>query len=754
MRRRFAPDRRVLPATAMVALGAGAAGRVYDGPLFEVLVAGAAIGPAVIGVLLARRPQWTVAPVSLLALAGYLVLAGWWAARTSGAAGPLPALLAEALGNGGPRLVSAAVPVEARPDTVVLPVVVVWVAGLATTELVVRARLAAAALVPPALLYLAALVLAGPHGGVAPWRAIVFVACAAAMLLRATNAAPGAGAFLAAAAVVVPLVALAVPGRPGDPRTTVDPPRADVLDENPLARISGWMQQPGEALFEVHGPGPARITLAVLSDFDGVVWRIGARYRDAGRTLPTTAPLVEPGGTVQERITIRGLGGQLVPAVSVPRRIEGIRVAFDEGSGTLLRVDGPVAGASYSVTSQVARPDPAGLARAGVPRGPAVARYLGAGAVPADLAELARTVAVGQGGAYQRAIELRRFLADHYRYDTAAPSGHAYPNLRFFLLGDPGRGGGRGTSEQFAAAYAVLGRLMGLPTRVAVGFAAPAGNGTVRAGDALAWPEVLFTGVGWVPFDPLPAPGTQPRPLAADLPSGPLSSPSLPPSPSPSPGRSPGASPSPVAGAGAAARSPGGTGGALAWLRWGLAGGLLLAGPIGVVLARRGASRRRLTTGPPAARVRGAWLEVLDALRLAGLPPPGHLPATGVAAHAAGLRPGGRPLPPITGLAELVNQAAFGRDAVPSPVAGVWQALRFVAALRRAVPVWRRLWWAVSPGPLFWHRSRPTGGIRRAVGCSVFAKRTPIIDRTPRPDRPLVVAGGTSSGRLQDSDQR
>jgi len=57
--------RRIIAAlcyAGLLALGAGAAGRIYDGPLFALLVAGAAVGSVGIGLLLVRRPQWTVAP--------------------------------------------------------------------------------------------------------------------------------------------------------------------------------------------------------------------------------------------------------------------------------------------------------------------------------------------------------------------------------------------------------------------------------------------------------------------------------------------------------------------------------------------------------------------------------------------------------------------------------------------------------------------------------------------------------------------
>ncbi|WP_432832735.1 transglutaminaseTgpA domain-containing protein [Dactylosporangium sp. CA-092794] len=708
---------------ALLAVAAGAAGRVYDGPLLAVLVAGAAAGSAGIGRLLLGRPQWTVAPVSVAALLGYTAVAVWWTARSSATAGPLPALLFDALASGGSRVLSAAVPVEARPDTVALPVVLVWVHGLIGTELALRAGRVAVALVPPAVVYAAALVLAGPHGGPQPWRAVAFVVLAAVALAApavrlAADLAP-VGGCVAAAAVVVVAVSLGLPYRPPDPRGLVEPPSSDVLDdENPLARISGWMQNQEQPLLDVVG-GSAPLTLAVLDDFDGVVWRIDARYQDAGRVLPEPelpADAVAPAGpTLAERITIRQLGGRLVPAVSVPRRIDGIRVAFDERGGTLLRMDGPIDGASYAVTSQVPRPDRARLAAAGVPSGPAVARLLDAGGnVPPDLSALAQSIAETNGAAYQRATALQQYLASHYRFVTDAPSGHAYPNLRFFLLGDPGRGGGRGTSEQFAAAYAVLGRLMGLPTRVVVGFTVPAGGGTVRGADALAWPEVLFSGVGWVAFDPLPPAGTQPLSVPQDLRPSPSPSPSRAPSPTPSAARSP-TPPAPPAISGPAAR-PADTGGRAASPSWPwLAAGLLLGIPLAVAGARRAQTGRRLRAGPAPARVRGAWLEVLDALRLAGLPPAGHLPATAVPPRSLD----GGSLPSVAGLAELVNADAFAPGGLdeqdPAAAGAVWQALRYTAALRRGGPWWRRASWPVHPGPLLWRHGLLRRALRRGV---------------------------------------
>ncbi|HEX8630319.1 MAG TPA: transglutaminase domain-containing protein, partial [Catenuloplanes sp.] len=132
-------------------------------------------------------------------------------------------------------------------------------------------------------------------------------------------------------------------------------------------------------------------------------------------------------------------------------------------------------------------------------------------------------------------------------------------------------------------------------------------------------------------------------------------------------------------------------------------------------LLRRGQRRRRLTDGDPAQRITGAWLELTDALRLAGRVVPGHLAASEVAAHAAAAGDGGRPgssprpaLPPVDDLAALVNTAAFGpgvADAEQAGRAGA-RAVAYTDGLRARQPWWRRVWWSVHPGPLRWHRRR------------------------------------------------
>ena len=78
--------------------------------------------------------------------------------------------------------------------------------------------------------------------------------------------------------------------------------------------------------------------------------------------------------------------------------------------------------------------------------------------------------------------------------------------VRFLTKGDGGR---TGYCEQFAAAMAVMARELGIPSRVAVGFLEPEQTGddtwVYSSHDLHAWPELFFSGSGWVQFEPTPA---------------------------------------------------------------------------------------------------------------------------------------------------------------------------------------------------------------------------------------------------------
>ncbi|GGK42658.1 hypothetical protein GCM10010124_39360 [Pilimelia terevasa] len=730
--------RRLVALVAVVAVAGSTAGRIFDDRLLALLVAGAAAAAAALSAALARGRGTWVAPLSLLALAGYLAGAVALAARLGGVPGGPLALLADAWANGLPRLLGAMIPVTPRPDTVVIPVAAAWLATLVGAELLLRTRRVLLGYAPPTALFVGALYLVGPNAAPAWWQTVAFAALAAwglAAPASGPDAPPVGGARrrwrrTTAGLAAVAAVGVAAAGgaaalrpvaaaRPADPRAHLRPPRLDTLDENPLVRLSGWALAPRQKLFDVRlsaAPTDSRLRLAVLTEYDGVTWRVGATYRSAGRTLPgpsgTSAGGVPAAGRpVRQEVTVAELTGRLLPAAADVHRVGGVRVAYDPAGGTLLGQEPLHPGARYAVDSR-RRADPADLlAEAEVPGGAAVAPLLDAGPEPpAPLSRLADRLAGEAVGPYERAAAVEEYLRAHYRLVADAPSGHAYPNLRFFLFGPPHAGGQRGTSEQFAAAYAVLARLLGLPARVVVGFRVPAGGGSVYAGDAVAWPEVLFDGVGWVAFDPLPRPRQRPLPVEGEARPPPVRTPPPTVADAPTPAPAAPAGPSRVAPAPASGGLPAGLVGALSAV---LAGAAALAS---LGLARRRLSRGRLTAPDPGARIAGAWREVRDARRLAGRPLPPHHSAGAVAAAA---RRAGEP--PLEALAEAVNAAAFAD--IPASAAqaeaAVVAAAAYVAHLRAGRGRWGRWCWPVRPGPLRWgyrelsqRGGRPVSGAR------------------------------------------
>ncbi|MCG5471405.1 transglutaminaseTgpA domain-containing protein [Micromonospora sp. LAH09] len=800
----------------LTALAGVVLGRVYAGDLLTRLVIGAAAGSVLVSVAARRLPSWLVAPVSVAAMAGWTLWSLRLAANHAELPGGLLEVTADAARNGIPRLLTAMIPVEPAPDTVLVPVVAAWLAGLAGAEVALRAGRVLLGYLPPAGLYAAALYVVGPNAEPAIGATVAFVAVAAlglanppstatvgddpaaslsprvraAVRLRlAASAALGVALVVGLVAVLGPVVAGQVDGRPVDPRRYVEPPQVQTLDENPLIRISGWALHPEQKLLDVStertgaplpppggpspepepepGSGPAqgsgggvRIRLAVLSDYDGVTWRVGATYRNAGRILPASTPARDSTvGTVRQQITVAELSGRLLPAVATPQEVSGARVAYDPASGTLIRPEGLTPGLRYAVTSAEEHPDSNLLATANVPAGDEVARVLRvADGVPDPMRRLAAQLAEENGAPFARALAIEQFLAEHYRVAADAPSGHAYPNLSFFLFGPRNGGGQEGTSEQFAAAFAVLGRLSGLPTRVVVGFRA-GGQGPVLAGDAYAWPEVLFDGLGWVSFDPLPRPKSEPRPVEEDFRPTPEDPP---PSEAPAPTVEPSASPEPVA---APDGPPSGRPSTVVLVGAGSGGLLLLVGALLLTLLamRRSLTRTRLAQGDPGQRIAGAWREVTDALRLAGRPVGDDLAATEVARHArqalaearagtpgrsttgsgatgsgatgsgvagssvagssvagssvagsgvAGSTPTGSDGgatdddPAVDELAALLNQVGFAPDAAAADQAAraAKVATSYVSNLRSARPWWRRLLWSIHPSPL--HRAR------------------------------------------------
>ena len=158
-------------------------GRVYDGTLLQVLVAGAATGSVLLSVLARRLPAWTAGPLSVVGLVGYVLLSARVTATAADVPGGLASITADAARNGIPRLLTALIPVEPQPDTILVPVVAAWLAGLAGAELAVRGGRVLLGYVAPGLCFAGAAYTVGPNADPAVWPGLAFAGLAIAGLV-------------------------------------------------------------------------------------------------------------------------------------------------------------------------------------------------------------------------------------------------------------------------------------------------------------------------------------------------------------------------------------------------------------------------------------------------------------------------------------------------------------------------------------------------------------------------------------------
>lgn len=237
--------------------------------------------------------------------------------------------------------------------------------------------------------------------------------------------------------------------------------------------------------------------------------------------------------------------------------------------------------------------------------------------IPADLPQSIRTLtdqvtATAQTDA-GRAAAIQAFLRGRdFTYSTQTLPGTGFGALENFLLRDR-----RGYCEQFAAAMAAMARVVGIPSRVAVGFLPGQRTGDVwevSIRDMHAWPELYFEDYGWVRFEPTPAIVTDAAPdwtvpQAVSPSTGPSASASADPSSSAAPGGGPTEAPEQTptdGGADAGATWPR----TLGMVAGGLALLALLAAPATIRVRRR--ASRLDGEGAIEEQVEEVWAEIRD----------------------------------------------------------------------------------------------------------------------------------------------
>ncbi len=163
------------------------------------------------------------------------------------------------------------------------------------------------------------------------------------------------------------------------------------------------------------------------------------------------------------------------------------------------------AGGQYVVTSQVSHADVTSLRQAGTDYPDWIHQhYLQLPALLPDRVRLlAEEITAGAENPYDKAIALEQYLRYNVTYDLTPPDPPERQDYVDFLLFDSRRGYCSG----YATAMVVLARSVGIPARLAAGYAEgeydeERGAFRVRETNSHSWPEVYFPEYGWIEFEP------------------------------------------------------------------------------------------------------------------------------------------------------------------------------------------------------------------------------------------------------------
>ncbi|MFH7335781.1 DUF3488 and DUF4129 domain-containing transglutaminase family protein [Streptomyces sp. KHY 26] len=440
------------------------------------------------------------------------------------------------------------------------------------------------------------------------------------------------------------------------------------------------------------------LRIVSLDDFDGTTWKPAQRHIvGVPDMFPAPAGLNPDVRRDATRTTVRAADWYAQDWLPMPYPPSKVRIGgswrYEPVGMTLVGDHGETTrGKTYQVTSLDVRPTAQQLASA--PQPPAALRreYTTVPAtLPKVVAQTAREVTAGARNHYEEAVRLQDWFSvdGGFQYDTQVAVGSGPGAIANFLRKK------QGFCVHFAFAMAAMARTLGIPSRVAVGFAPGTpqtdGSVTVSLKDAHAWPELYFQGVGWTRFEPTPTRGVVPSYTRSVSPGTSQPDQSL-------PSKHGSAEPSAAASAGedctngqgacdapSAAAVPAGDGSGPGpwWLALtGLAALVVLAVPLAPLLWRARVRSVRLggharTEEGAAAHTLAAWQELTDSAWDLGILPDDSLTPRGAAGRIIRL---GR-LDPAAGAA--VHRVADALEQVlyaprPRPAAGVADDVRQV----------------------------------------------------------------------------
>ncbi|SDB80150.1 Transglutaminase-like enzyme, putative cysteine protease [Raineyella antarctica] len=251
------------------------------------------------------------------------------------------------------------------------------------------------------------------------------------------------------------------------------------------------------------------LRMASLPVLDRNGWQNASFPLTQGSNLPPAPGQTAPGREIHTQVKVGDFRSEYLPLPYAPRRFDASG-SWAYGSDSLVVVStgqdrtAATRNLSYDVTSTDPTPDGATLstAQAGRPSDANLTASVPQD-MPQEIIDLALKITQSEPTPALKAAAIQRYLrGSQFTYSLEPQPGSGYDAMKRFLLVDH-----KGYCEQFAGSMAAMARVVGIPSRVAVGWLPGEQKGDgyeVTLHDMHAWPELYFEGVGWVRFEPTP----------------------------------------------------------------------------------------------------------------------------------------------------------------------------------------------------------------------------------------------------------
>ncbi|HKU35399.1 MAG TPA: DUF3488 and transglutaminase-like domain-containing protein [Paenarthrobacter sp.] len=302
---------------------------------------------------------------------------------------------------------------------------------------------------------------------------------------------------------------------------------------NPMITLGNSLRSPtgsGRITYATSSSAPLYLRSVTIDHFDGETWAPD----DRTATRRAGADKIEAGYAVQGEVVnaVTSINAGLftspyLPAPFAPVSVNGLngRWTWDPNTLSIMSTETSTLAQRYVVFSAAPKVTAQALSQANAaPRSISDDFLRIPGNLPGIIRETADKVTASAGNNYGKALAIQKFLrSGEFTYSLQAPVQNGYDGNGLSVLADF-LSVKAGYCVHFSSAMAVMARVEGIPSRIAVGYApgrltgesvALVGQGSfpeyeVDARDAHAWPELYFEGLGWVPFEPTPSRGVVP----------------------------------------------------------------------------------------------------------------------------------------------------------------------------------------------------------------------------------------------------